>query len=106
MKIFIYILVLTKLLQFGTAHLSTCFRGSSRVLFNYIHFCTGIGGFATIALFIWACFITTWWVPIAAYLASILLSVIVPKNVMAELICSFLFPLAFIASVVLIVLNI
>lgn len=106
MKIFIYTLVITRTLHFGAAHLSTCFRGSSRTMLNYLHFVTGIGGYATIALFIWACFITTWWLPIVAYVATIFLNVIVPKNVMVELACSLLFPVAFITSAVLMALNI
>ena len=105
MKVFIYTLVITRMLHFGAAHLSTCFRGSSRTVQNYLHFVAGIGGYATIALFILACFVTTWWVPIATFAATIFLNALVPKSAMVEFICSLLFPIAFIASAVLIALN-
>lgn len=106
MKIFIYTLVVTGVLQFLTAHLCSNFRGSSKAFFNYLNVCTGIGGFATIALFIWACFLTTWWIPIAAYGVRFIIQTITPPIPILEVIASWLFPISFITTVILLILNI
>lgn len=106
MKLFIYFLVLTGVLQFLTAHLCTQFRGGSKAFFNYLNVCAGIGGFATIGLFIWACFLTTWWIPIAAYGVKFIIQTLIPPIPILELVASWLFPASFIATVVLLILQI
>lgn len=106
MKTFIYFLVVTGILQFLTAHLYTQFRGNSKAFFNYLSICAGIGGFATIGLYIWACFITTWWIPIAAYGVKFIIQTFMPPIPILELIASWLFPISFIATCVLMIINV
>lgn len=64
MKIFIIILFFTGWTQLLTTSLYKKFRGSSCSFTEYLSLCTGLGGFATIGLFIWACFMTLWWIPL------------------------------------------
>ena len=106
MKIFIYLLVLTGVLQFLTAHIYAQFNGSSKRFYDYLNICTGIGGFATIALFIWACFITTWWIPIAAYGVKFVIQTVFPPIPILEIVASYLFPVSFVTTVLLLILQI
>lgn len=106
MKIFIYLIALTSILQFLSAHLHMNFKGRSKLIFNYLGLIAGLGGFLTYALFIWACFITTWWIPIAAYAVSWLIKILIPPIPKLELLASALFPVAAVTSIVLLILGI
>lgn len=106
MKVFIYLIVATSILQFLASHLSMNFRGSSRAYYSYLSFISGFGALLTYALFIWACFITTWWIPIVAYAVGWIIEIFIPPFSFLELIASILFPFAFLASTILLALGI
>lgn len=106
MKVFIYLIAVTSILQFLAAHLYMNFKGSSRAYHSYLSLISGFGAFLTYALFVWACFVTTWWIPIAAYAVAWMLKIFIPPFPTIELIASFLFPISALASIVLLVLNI
>ena len=106
MKVFIYLIAATSILQFLAAHLYMNFKGSSRAYYSYLSLITGFGGLLKYALFIWACFVTTWWIPIVAYLVAWFVSMFIPPFPKLELIASLLFPFTTLASIILLVLNI
>lgn len=105
MKLFIYLISLSSILQFLSAHLYVNFKGKSRVYYDYLGFTTGIGGFITYGLFIWACFMTTWWIPIAAFAISWIAKILIPPIPRLELFASALFPLTVISSIILLILD-
>lgn len=106
MKSFIYLISATSILQFLSAHLYANFKGSSKPLYDYLSIVTGLGGFAVYGLFIWACFLTAWWIPIIAYAISFIVKILIPPIPIIEAIASFLFPLSFATSIVLLILQI
>lgn len=105
MKIFIYLIALTSILQFLSAHLYTNFRGSSNSFYDYLGWIAGLGGFLTYGLFIWACFITTWWIPIAAFAIAWVVKILIPPIPKLELLASALFPIAAVLSIILLILG-
>ena len=106
MKIFIYLIALTSILQFLSAHLYMNFKGSSDSFHGYLGLIAGIGGFLVYGLFIWACFMTTWWIPIIAFVASWVIKILIPPIPKLELLASLLFPFAVISSIVLLILGV
>ncbi len=106
MNLFIITLILAHIAQFYCARMYVNFSGASRSLYNYYLFTSGIGKVIVIALFIWACFLTTWWIPIVAYVIAMKLGIILPPSFKLEFSISLLYPLFVLASIVLLALNI
>lgn len=104
-KAYIYLLVITEVLQFLTAHLYRNFKGSSKVVLNYLAFCAGVGGLATLGIFIWACFLTTWWIPIAAYGAAFIIKTLIPPIPIVEIVASWIFPISLIVTIILLLMQ-
>lgn len=106
MKLFVYLVAITSILQFLTAHLYMNFNGSSKSFYNYLGWITGLGGFLTYGLFIWACFMTTWWIPIAAFAVSWAIKIMIPPIYTIELFASVLFPISLVVSIILLILGV
>lgn len=105
LKIFIYLIAITSILQTLAAHLCANFHGASRLYYSYLRSIAGIGGLVTYALFIWACFLTTWWIPPVAYMVAWVIKTLIPPFFKLEFIASILFPLALSASIVFLILG-
>jgi len=106
MKAFIITLMLSKICNFYAARRYREFRGSSKHMYNYLLFSTGIGGLIVDVAFVWACFLTTWWIPIAAFFVAYLIApYVVPCNLIAEFVCALLWAVFFIISVILMLLQ-
>lgn len=106
MKIFIIILFFTGWTQLLTTSLYKKFRGSSCSFTEYLSLCTGLGGFATVGLFIWACFMTLWWIPLVTFFFKAIAYAVTPPSFRLEITAAVLFPVLFIASIVLLSMNI
>lgn len=101
MSIFFYTLVLAKVCHFFAVRMHKNFNGSSRGLYNFFLYSTGIGSLVLYATFLAACFMTTWWMPIAAFIISIPISIIIPKKFMIEFVCALLWPVFLVLSIIL-----
>lgn len=98
--------MLTSVMQALAAHLYVNFRGSSRSAYMYLSIVGGLGGLLTFVLFIWACFLTTWWIPVLAYIIAYFAGCFVPRFFLIEIASALLFPIVYIAAIVCILLGI
>lgn len=103
METFIITLALTVICNFFAMRRYKAFNGSSRKMYNYLMFSSGIGTSSVYISVIVACFITTWLVPIIAFLVAHMIAVIIPLNVWGELISALLWPVFFIVTILLMV---
>ncbi|MFG6425867.1 hypothetical protein [Lepagella muris] len=106
MKLFIWALCITSFLQFFTARYAKDFNGASVGMFNYLNFMTWFVGFTIYGLLIWSCFLTTWWVPIAAFGVTFVVKVVFPPLPGLELVSAFLLPIAYLTSIVFLIMQI
>lgn len=75
-------------------------------MYNYLLFSTGLGGLLIDAAFVWACFLTTWYLPIVAFFIAYLIAPwIIPCNIMAEFVCALIWPVFLIISITLMILQ-
>lgn len=106
MKAFIITLLLTKICNFYAARRYKNFHGNSKHMYNYLLFSSGFGVLIVDVLFVWACFITTWWIPIVAFFIAYLIAPhIVPCNLIAEFVCALLWAVFLVISVILMLLQ-
>lgn len=104
MESFIITLFLTIVCNFFAMRRYKEFRGASRTLYNYLMFSSGIGTTLVYIAVIVCCFLTTWWIPIVAFIVARLVCIVIPLNIWGELICSILWPLFLISTIILMIL--
>lgn len=106
MKIFVVTLFLMKVCHFFAARMCRNFNGASRNLYHYLLYSAGIGTILVYATFGAAIYVATWWMPIAAFALSILAVKFVPYKFEVEIVFALLWPVFFIATVVLMIVNV
>ena len=103
MESFIITLALTIICNFFAMRRYKEFKGASRKLYDYLLFSSGIGTTLVYISTITACFITTWWIPIVAFLLARVIAVVIPLNFWGEMICALLWPVFLIITVLLMI---
>lgn len=101
MKPFIITLALTIICNFFALRRYKRFSGASKILYNYLMFSSGIGTLLVYISVIASCFLTTWWIPIVAFVVARFIAIIIPLKFIGELICAMLWPIFFITTIIL-----
>lgn len=103
MDSFIITLALTVICNFFAMRRFRGFNGASSSAYYYLMFSANIGTLLVYGLVIASCFITTWWVPLLAVLIANVIEIVIPLNSWGELICALLWPVFFVATILLMI---
>lgn len=101
MKPFIITLALSIFCNFFAMRRYKSFNGASRRIYNFLEFSSGFGTALVYLICVVSCFLTTWWIPIVAFFVAHIIAIIIPLNFWGEMVCAFLWPLFFVATIIL-----